>query len=197
MATTRDIAKLLPTHLGVDVTPHAARLVRERVLPRPGRPVDDYEAASLLLAVAGASNPAQSIEVLEQLASAPLYSILRPRSVTGLDIPVWDPATPENYELAPASATDLIILALQGGVNITWGAIDAGGDRAVFEVSIGSGNPVHLRVNYAAPKHCRSAGHTGLVRVTKFFGDVVTSLASAMRPEARNADTRPVSLELH
>ena len=197
MATTRDITKILSVCLGVDTAPYADRLVRERILPRRGRPVDDDDAANLLLAVAGAADPSRAVEALDQLAGASLYSILRPIPVTGFSVPVWQPATPKNYELAPASAADLITLALRGGMAIAWGAIDAGGAHALFEVKIGSDNAVQLRVGYAVRKNAGSAGATGLIRVTKFFGDFVTSLTRAIRPEARNIDAKPISLELH
>ena len=197
MVTTRDVTKLLSIHFGINVMPHAARLVRARILPRRGRSIDEDDAANLLLAVAVAADPSRAVEALDRLAGAALHSIQRPTSVTGLDTPVWQPATPRDYDLAPASAADLITLALRGGMDITWGAIDSGGVGALFEVKIGSDRPVHLRVGYAVREHAGSAGVTGLIRVTKFFGDVVTSLANAIRPEARNIDTKPISLELH
>ena len=57
MATTRDITALMSIPLGINVTPYTARLVRERILPRRGRSVDEDDAANLLLAVAGAMQP--------------------------------------------------------------------------------------------------------------------------------------------
>ena len=197
MATTRDITTLMSIHLGINVARYAARLVRAGMLPQRGRRVDEDHVASLLLAVAAAADPSRAVEALEQLAGASLYSILRPIPVTGFNAPVWQPATSESYDLAPASAADLITLALRGGMNVAWAAIDDGGAHALFEVKIGSANPVHLRVGYAVRRYAGSAGAAGLIRVTKFFGDVVTSLARAIRPEAPNIDAKPISLDLH
>ncbi len=40
MLTTRTLSLLLSRHLGVEVAPYAARLVREGLLPRRDRPVE-------------------------------------------------------------------------------------------------------------------------------------------------------------
>ena len=72
MPTTRQITTLLGRHLGVDVAPYAARLVRERLLPRGGEPIDEWEAAILLLAVTGASDPSRAFDAVRELKNAAL-----------------------------------------------------------------------------------------------------------------------------
>ena len=72
MLTVRDATKLLSMHLGIDVVPYAARLMRDGHLPRGGRPIDEWDAAHLVLAVASCPNPFQATDALEELASAPL-----------------------------------------------------------------------------------------------------------------------------
>ena len=70
MLTTRTLSLLRSRHLGVEVAPYAARLVRDGVLARCGEPIDEREAAILLLAVAAAPDPNLAIDALRALASA-------------------------------------------------------------------------------------------------------------------------------
>ena len=197
MLTTRDITRLLTIHLGVEVAPYAAKLVREGYLPRRGDPVDEYEAAHLLLAVAGSSDPSQSIEVLEQLDSAPLsrmaHGSVRPYA-TG---PVWSLVTDQAcYSAAPKTAFDLIAEALFGGdksLTLRWAAINVGGRSAVFDVEFGS---ALYRLTYAAPDHGLH-DLAGLTRITHLNGDVVAAVADALHFEGARRMTHPASLELH
>ncbi len=62
MTTIRQLCQALRTHLGMDVTGHAARLVRAGYLPRGGDDVDEHEAAYLLAAVIAAPTATEAVE---------------------------------------------------------------------------------------------------------------------------------------
>lgn len=197
MLTTRDITRLLSIHFGVEVVPYAARLVREGYLPRRGDPVDEYDAAHLLLAVAGSSDPSQSIEVLEQLDSAPLGRMAHGLTTPAAIDPIWHSVTDwACYSAVPQTAFDLMIEVLLGSdksLTLRWAAINVGGRSAVFDVEFGS---ALYRLTYAAPDHGLH-DLAGLTRITHLNGDVVAAVADALHFEGARRMTHPASLELH
>jgi len=62
MANVRDLTRILTAHLGIDVVPHAARLVRAGYLPRRDDDADEHEAADLLAAVIAAPTATEAVE---------------------------------------------------------------------------------------------------------------------------------------
>ena len=193
MLTVRDATKLLSIHLGVDVVPYAARLVREEWLPRGGVAIDEYEAAHLLLAVAGSFDPSRSIEALERLKQVSIYSIDRATSTNApKGLWTWQLATKETYNVAPVSAVDIVIEALFDGITIEWAVIDDGGHAATFEVV--AAEQARFRINYAMRER-RAA--IGCRRLTQVYSTVISALADALHPEERKSTARSVSLELH
>ncbi len=74
MATTRQLCRLLQAHLGVDVVPHAARLVRPKLISRRDEDADASDAAYLLLAAMAAPTPDGAIEAVEAVANLSLIS---------------------------------------------------------------------------------------------------------------------------
>ena len=199
MLTTRDITRLLSIHLGLDVTPWAARLVREGYLPRRGVAIDEYDAAHLLLAVAGSSDPSRSIEALERLASVPLHSIEYRDFLVGQEGDwVWQRAPQGIHGVTPINVVELMVAALQGEPVIRWMAIDDGGDSAMFEASWGK---AIFRVDYTMQERSE---RTGLQRIAQLLHHDITALANALRSEdfsLRSEDrlqiAHPTSLALH
>ena len=61
-ATVRTLARLVGTHLGLNATPFAARLVRDGWLPRRDDEVDADDAAILLAAILAGPEPAMAAE---------------------------------------------------------------------------------------------------------------------------------------
>ena len=197
MLTVRDATELFTAQLGVDVEPYAAKLVREGYLPRRGVAIDEYEAAYLLLAVAGSSDPSRSIEALEQLASAPLGRMSHGLATPAAIDPIWHSVTDHvYYSLAPQTAFDLMVESLLGSdksLTLKWAAINAGGRSAVFDVEFGC---ALYRLVYAAPDHGLH-DLAGLTRITHLNGDVVAAVADALRFKEPMRLTHPASLELH
>jgi len=100
MASTRDLCRVLGAALHVhDIERYAARLVRDGWLPRAGAEVDESDAATLMLAVAGAAHPSQAGEAVEAISGLPL-ALMSPSSM------------PEIETLAPASPLDAIADAI-------------------------------------------------------------------------------------
>lgn len=137
MLTVRDATKLLSAYLGVEVAPHAARLVRDSILPRRGKPIDEEDAASLLLAVAATADPDQAVDALSTITCAPLASIERAIPGTALGVQAWRLTTIEDSDRVPIGAAKAVAEALQGTVAINWMVIDDGGSTAMFELIAG------------------------------------------------------------
>ena len=193
MLNVRDITRLLSAQLGVDVVPYAAKLVREGYLPRRGKTINEYEAANLLLAVVGSSDPSRSIEALERLKQVSIYSIDRATSTNApKGLWTWQLATKETYNVAPVSAVDIVIEALFDGITIEWAVIDDGGHAATFEVV--AAEQARFRINYAMRER-RAA--VGCRRLTQVYSTVISSLADALHPEEPKSTAHPASLELH
>ena len=66
-ATVRTLARLVGAHLGLDVAPHAAALVRGGWLPGDDQAVDADEAAMLLAAVLAAPEPEVAADALAEV----------------------------------------------------------------------------------------------------------------------------------
>ena len=77
MATVRQLAKLITAHLGVDVVPYAARLVKSGLLSRRDEEADAYDAAYLIVATMAAATPDSAAEMVEAISELPLHSAWR------------------------------------------------------------------------------------------------------------------------
>lgn len=194
MTTTRQITALLTRHLGADCAPWAARLVREGMLPRHGEPIDEREAAALLLAIFAASDPDRAVDALNTLAKAPLHQVHQGIANTALGIESWRRMPKGTFGPVAASALDVVVEAIQGGISINWLSIDDGGDVASFEIVVATEPPSVYRLNYLLPTTHKIET---FMRLAQASGAVVGVLADALRPEEQRARTAPLSLELH
>ncbi len=194
MATVRQITVILSRHLGVDVTPYAARLVRERMLPRRGEPIDERETATLLLAVFSASDPDRAIEALNSLADATVHQVEHAIPGTAPDVHGWRRVAKEGFSRAAESALDVVAEALQGGVNIKWLSIDDGGDAAMFEIAVPGEPPFVYRLAYMNPATQKQAG---IMRLAQVEGTVISALVGILCDDERRPAAAPASLELH
>ena len=185
MATTRQITGLLERHLGVEVAPFAAKLVRDGVLPRRDRPVDGLDAAILLLAVAAAPSPADALETTIALQGAPVQAVHRAITSTLSSPAVWGVATEKDRERVPLTATEAIVEALRrdSGISIVSLRVEQGGASAKLNIFIRGERPAQYRAWYAQPEAHRA---TGLKRLAEVSGSVITALADAMNPERRS-----------
>ncbi len=114
MATTREFSRLLSAHLGVDVVPHAAGLVRAGIVSRRDEEADAYDAAYLLLATMAAPNPDDAVSVVETMLSLPVRAIWRLHGSIPLIEPSggWIPATEAEQGLLPNDFIDTIAVSL-------------------------------------------------------------------------------------
>ena len=191
MLTVRDATKLLSIHLGVDVEPYAAKLVREGWLPRGSWPIDERGAAYLLLGVAGTANPFRATEALERLASVPLRSV--EHAFTGPYTLMYQPVPQWVFDATPPSAVDMMVEAMRAAADINWVTIHDGGDVAVFEVSAPPNNVG--KIIYTDRGRSERAGF----RLTQLFADDISVVVDALRPEEIEPRrlTHPASLALH
>lgn len=194
MATTRQITAILTRHLGVDVTPWAARLVREGMLPRRGEPIDEREIAALLLAVFATSDPDRAIDALTTLEGTSLRQVEHAIAGTAPGVRAWRREANETFANMAESPLDLVAEALQGGIVIDWMAIHDGGGVATFEIVVAGDRPFAHRLGFM---DAATQSHSGIMRLAQIDGAVIGALVGILRDDEQRAPAAPASLELH
>ncbi len=180
MTTVRELCRALGAALQVrGIERHAARLVRDELLPRAGEEVDEHDAAILLLAVLGASQPEQASRTVKWLASQPRLRVSKHFGLWDAWMPVPDA---EVFPFAPtllALIKDLLECLVEGLPGVRAGLIMAARDDADVTVFVHSGAEFY-RVTYGAP----SVTIAGLRVSASISGDGVKALADSLKPDS-------------
>ena len=105
MITTRKLCNGLSAVLQIPkIERYAARLVRDGLLPHAHEPVDDHEAAILLISVLGTADPAQATWTVERLAGLPRTKVVK----SGGFFEWWFQATDAEQTFFGPTFVDLI-----------------------------------------------------------------------------------------
>ncbi len=182
MTTTRQLCRVLATALHVPgVERHAARLVRDGLLPRSGEEIDEHDAAVLLLTVLGTTDPNQASQTAERLAG--LSRVRVSESIGFWTMSGWIPATDADQARFALTLVDLIrdILKclVEGLPGVYAGRITVARDDADVTVLVRSGAEFY-RVTYGAP----SVAVAGLRVSASISGDRVKALADSLKPDS-------------
>ena len=183
MTTTRELCGALSAILRIpNVERHAARLVRDGLLPRSGEEVDEEDAARLILAVAAEPHPDQASEAIETLMSRKLMFLSRsvaPRVVIqGLDAD--RSLMPETVVDALAGALEFEIFGNIPGLQIDRLSVECGGLGATIDVL------THMPNELAA--YCAQYGGIdpspiGLRTYTVVSGTTLRAVAAILQPD--------------
>ena len=190
MATTRQLCRLLGAHLGVDVVPHAAHLVRAGLLSRRDGPVDPYDVAHLLVAVLGAPTAEEAVAVVDSVMNLPLDTAWSRRGQT------WSPAMEVEKTLLPIDPIAAIANHLDetSGRRVTetvmdfevmrLAVVEGGRSVTISGRSIVVGNNCELDATYTEP---RAPSLTGMSRLAEIHNGTLTALAKLLRDQPREA----------
>ncbi len=180
MTTTRELCRAMATALQVPgVERHAARLVRDGLLPRSAEEANERDAAVLLLAVLGTADPDQASHAVERLVGLPRLWVS-----TGMGfVEGWLPATDGNQARFALTLVDLVRDILECLVEdipgVRAGQITVARDDANVTVFVHS-EPEFYRVTYGAP----SAAIVGLRVSASISGDEMRALADSLKPDS-------------
>ena len=179
MTTTRQLCRVLSATLQVPgIERHAARLVRDGLLPRSGEEADERDAAMLLLAVLGTADPDQASQTVERLAGLVRSQVSEAMGF----LEGWLPTTDAGQSGFALTLADLIRDILECLVDdlpgIQAGEITIARDGADATVFIYS-SPEFYRVTYGAP----SVAIAGLRVSASISGDEIKALADSLKPD--------------
>lgn len=151
MTTTRELCDGLSAILQVPkIERWAARLVRDGFLPHAHEPVDDYEAALLLLTILGTPDPRQASMTAKRLAQMPLTQVSK--LAGGEDFECWFPATKAEQVYFTATPVglvrDILGCLVEGVAGVRAGQIHVSRDNAGVVVFVHAAGGFY-RITYA------------------------------------------------
>ena len=183
MTTTRDLCRALSAILQIPgVERHAARLVRDGLLPRAREEVEDHDAAILLLALLGTADPAQATWAVERLAGLPRTKVVK----SGGFFEWWFQATDTEQAFFGPTLVDLIRDMLgclaEDDSDVRAGLITVARDHDGVVVRVDSCGGSY-RVTFGV-----SDGHPpGLRTSASISENEMKALASLLRPDSPDA----------
>ncbi len=180
MTTTRELCRAMATALQVPgVELHAARMVRDGLLPRSGAETDERDAAMLLLAVLGTADPNQASQTAERLAGLSRLWVSKQSGFWDWLIPTADageaPFAPTLIDLV----RDVLECLVTDTPDILAGEIRVVRDDADVTVFVYFDAALY-RIKYAAP----SVAIAGLRMSASISGAAVQALADSLKPDS-------------
>ncbi len=179
MTNTRELCRALGAALQVPVAKYAARLVRSGHLPRACEDVDEACAATLFLAVLGASHPEQASWAAKRLVNLPRVSVSEQFGLLDWRMPVSDARVAQFAPTLLELLVDLLGCLIEGLPGVQAGRITVVRDDTDVTVFVHSGAEFY-RVTYGAP----SVAIAGLRVSASISGDGVKALADSLKPDS-------------